>query len=279
MKFIHLKPGLIFPLLFVFFSLAGHSIERNQTSGARESALANATVALPTSFAIFHNQALLSEQKYPSLAVSYSQPYAVRGFHQSQLSLIWPIYAAVLGVGCAQSSLSNYHETNLGLAISKNLSGKIAAGIMINYFDVCLPESGQHRGAFQIDGGFLYKPSEKLYLGLHFQNIAQSRLETFQYHMTFPARIRAGLSYRLTDQLLLAGESRIELWSEVGFRIGLEYQILNSFWIRGGLSSNTFQHSFGFGYALRKFQVDFTIVHHVILGFTPVFAINLNLGQ
>lgn len=251
--------------------------ERSTGAGARESALGLATVALPTSFSIFYNPALLTEYNSPWLTAGFCQPYAVAGYRVNQLALGFGMVGTTFGIGISQVSVFSYHETNLGIAIAKKLSGKCSAGLMINYFDLNLPESGQHRGTLQVDGGLYFKVSEKLFLGCHFQNVLQSRLETFQYHLTFPILLSCGLSYHLTDQLLLAGETQLGLLTAMEFRSGLEFEPFRHFWLRGGMLSNPFRHAFGFGYAKKRFQLDFAAIHHPILGFSPVFSITFQL--
>ena len=251
--------------------------DRSTGAGARESALGLATVALPTSFSIFYNPALLTEYSAPWLTAGFCQPYVVAGYQVNQLALGFGLVGTTFGFGVSQVSVASYHETNLGFSIAKRLSGRCSAGVMINYFVLNLPESGQHRGAFQVDGGFSFKVSKRLFLGCHFQNLLQSRLETFQYHVTFPILLSSGFSYYLTDQLLLAGETHLGQLTELEFRSGLEYEPFRHFWLRGGMLSNPFRHAFGFGYVRKRFQLDFAAIHHALLGFSPVFSITFQL--
>ncbi len=274
-----LKTGLLICLLFQLHCLSGSAIERITSIGAKESAMALAVVALPGHFSIFQNQAFLVEEKFSSLNLSFRQPWLIKGYHESALSLICPIPSAVLALGVVQSSVATYKETSVSISMAKRLTRKLSGGICVNYFFLNLPETGQSIGSFQVDCGIGYQHSRRLSLGIHLRNCAQTAAETFQYNLVFPLVIRGGASSRLSEQLLLAGETIFKKNDGVAFRFGTEYKIIENFLLRGGLSTNPFQHSFGFGYRWRFCQLDFALVHHEILGYSPLLSINFDFNR
>ena len=274
-----LKTGLLICLLLQIQCLSSSAIERISAIGAREAAMALAVVALPGHFSIFQNQAFLAEEKFPSLNLSFRQPWLIKGYHESALSLVFPIPSAVLSLGVAQSAVATYKETSVSISMAKKLTRKLSAGICINYFFLNLPGTSQSTGSFQVDCGIGYQHSRRLSLGIHLRNCAQTAAETFQYNLLFPLVIRSGASCRLSEQLLLAGETTFEKVGGVAFRFGTEYKLIENFLLRGGLTTNPFQHSFGFGYRWRFCQLDFALVHHEILGYSPLFSINFNFNK
>ncbi|MCK9638924.1 MAG: hypothetical protein M0R39_03365 [Prolixibacteraceae bacterium] len=274
-----LKTGLLICLLLQIHCLSSSAIERISTIGARESAMALAVVALRGHFSIFQNQAFLAEEKLSSINLSFRQPWFIKGYHESALSLVFPIPSAVLAIGVAQSSVATYKETSVSIAMAKKLTRRLSGGICVNYFFLNLPETGQNVSAFQVDCGIGYQHSRRLSLGVHLKNCAQTDDETFQYHLVFPLVVRSGASCRLSEQWLLAGETVFEKSSGVAFRFGTEYKLNDNFLLRGGLTTNPFQHSFGFGYYWRFCQVDFALVHHEILGYSPMLSINFTFNR
>lgn len=274
-----LKTGL---MLYLFaLSLAANNLaaQRVTAVGARETALSLATVALPGSFSVFHNQALLTETKGFALSLSYRQPYCVPGYHESALSMACPIPSAVLAIGLSQAAVANYHESSIGISIAKKLTSKVSAGLLFNYFNLNLPETGRHKGSMQLDGGLVYHQSGRLVLGFHLRNIIYTKTETFQYALTFPMEARGGAAYGLTARILLVAEAFYEVKARCGVRLGTEYKLFENFCLRGGISSNPFQHSFGFGYKRSLYHVDFSLVHHELLGFTPMLSFNFILKR
>jgi len=274
-----LKTGLLICLLLQIHGLSSSAIERISAIGARESAMALAVVALPGHFSVFQNQAFLAEEKTSSLNLSFRQPWLIKGYHESALSLICPIPSAVVALGLAQSAVANYKETSISISMAKKLTRRLTGGICVNYFFLNLPETGRNIGSFQVDAGIGYQHSRRLSMGVHLRNCAQTAAETFQYNLVFPLVIRSGVACRLSEQLLLAGETTFENDREVAFRFGTEYKLIENFLLRGGLTTNPFQHSFGFGYCWRFCQLDFALVHHEILGYSPLFSINFNFNR
>jgi len=274
-----LKTGLLICLLLQIHCLSSSAIERISAIGARESAMALAVVALSGHFSIFQNQAFLAEEKFSSLNLSFRQPWLIKGYHENALSLVCPIPSAVLAIGVAQSSVATYKETSVSISMAKKLTRKLSGGICINYFFLNLPETSQSTGSFQVDGGIGYQHSRRLSFGIHLRNCAQTAAETFQYKLVFPLVIRCGASCRLSEQLLLTGETIYEKKGGVALRFGSEYKLIENFLLRGGLTTNPFQHSFGFGYRWRFCQLDFALVHHEILGYSPLFSFNFNFNR
>ncbi len=273
------KFGLLFLLNLFYFPSHCAAIERISTVGAREAALASAVVALPGSFCVFHNQALLTENRVPSICASFRQPYFIRGLTESALSVIYPTSFSVLAIGITQTAIATYKESSFGISIAKRLSGKLSAGLLFNYFDLSFPEDGRHKGSFQVDGGLSYEYSRLLILGLHVGNIASTKIETFQNTLSFGTVIRGGASLKLTENILLTSEGAYEASTGISFRCGTEYLFNSAFRIRGGMSTKPFQHSFGFGYWWNFCQLDFAMVHHELLGYSPILSISFSLKQ
>ncbi len=267
--------GLLVQLLALFIPVNSQCIER-VAAGAREAALSQTVIALAGPFSVFYNQAFLTESKSPSLGISYRQPYFIHGYSESALSLVYPMQTAVFAVGVTQTSIATYKESTIGISIAKELTRKLSAGLLFNYFSLNFPEVSRHKGSFQVDGGIRYKHSDRLALGFHLRNIVRTTVETFQYNISFPLVIRGGASYLLTERILLAGEIVVEQHIGTEIHGGTEYLLRDNFRVRGGISTNPFQHTVGFGYVWNFCQLDFALVHHEILGYSPLFSVNFN---
>jgi hypothetical protein len=267
-----LKTGLLFQLCTFVMAFNGFSSHRVTVAGAKESALALATIALSTPFSVFHNQALLTAVKYPSVGISYRQPFSIKNYHETTLSVVCPIHMAVLSLGLSQAAVESYAESEIGISLAKKLAENLSVGVLFNYFDLNLPETGRHLGSFQVDGGVGFNVSEKLSLGLHLRNIVSTKAETVQNYLSFPRVARGGVACILTERILLLAETIYEKRAGCGFRCGAEIALLENFCLRGGLATNPFEHSFGFGYGWSYCQFDFSMVHHDMLGFTPMVS-------
>jgi len=273
-----LKIGLLIGA-FAFHMADSAAIVRVATTGAREAALSQAVVALSGSFSVFHNQAFLTETKSSSLGICYCQPYLINGYCEGALSVVYPTKTAVFAIGVTQSAIATYKESEYGFAIAKELGGKLSAGVLFNCFTLNFPEVGRYKVSLMVDGGMRYRFSDRLALGVHLKNMVWSKIETFQYSLKFPFVLRAGTAYILTDSILLTGEVDFEHDVGFGIRCGTELALTDIFRIRGGVSTKPFQHSFGFGYRLSFCQMDFALVHHEILGYSPAISFSFNFSK
>ena len=282
-----LRTGLF--IYFIFLSFDGSTIERVTSIGAREASLSMAVISQSGAFSVFHNQAFLTVGDATiggnlsgSAAVSFRQPFLISGYSESALSVVIPSRDIVFAVGITHSGIENYSESSLGLAIAKRLTRKLSAGLLFNYFTFNLPENGTNKGSFQLDGGLAYQYSQILSLGVHVRNIISSPCSTFQYRIAFPVLFRAGVSYVLTEKILLSTETVFEANTgaekntDLNLRFGMEYLLYENFFLRGGISTRPFQHTAGFGYRWKSCQLDFALVHHEFLGYTPIFSFIFN---
>jgi len=274
-----LKTGLLFLIFAMAWASNSPAIERVGSVGARETALSLATVALPGSFTVFHNQAFLTDIRDISASLCYRNPYLVEGFHESALAITLPVPSAVFAVALSQSAITNYHESNIGFSIAKRLTARVSAGILFNYFDLNLPESGRHKGSIQVDGGIGIQYSRRLAMGFHLRNILFTKAETFQYTFDFPLTLRSGVAYRLSERILLLAEAVFAEKAGCGLRLGTEFKLLDAFHVRGGFSTTPFKLCFGFVYLWNLSQLDFSMVHHELLGFTPMLSFSFNLKR
>jgi hypothetical protein len=185
---------------------------------------------------------------------------------------------AVLSLGLSQAAVESYAESEIGISLAKKLAENLSVGVLFNYFDLNLPETGRHLGSFQVDGGVGFNVSEKLSLGLHLRNIVSTKAETVQNYLSFPRVARGGVACILTERILLLAETIYEKRAGCGFRCGAEIALLENFCLRGGLATNPFEHSFGFGYGWSYCQFDFSMVHHDMLGFTPMVSFHFKFN-
>lgn len=276
-KILHI--GHISRFVLLFMAVDSLAIERFTTAGAREAALSMSVVAVPGAFSVFHNPALLTELKNSSFAISNRRPYFIPGYSESALSVVVPLNSTVLALGITQSSVASYRESGCGISIAKQLTSSLSGGLFFNTIFMNFPEAGTHKGSFQVDGGVKYSCSQKLRIGFHLSNIIHKKIETFQYNISFPLMVRGGVCYELSEKILITAEAIGKQFSGLAYLFGSEFTLIPEFSLRGGISTRPFQHSLGLGYALNLCNIDFALVHHELLGYSPVFSLIFRLKK
>jgi len=277
MKVAIVKYGTLTLVLFFIFFSKGFSIGDDTQIGAREVALGNASVAIVSPFSAFHNQAALAWVKNINVAVDYRQPYLIEGFASAALAFVIPTPVSNFAISLHQKGFPGYHESRFGCSMARILGKRVSAGIQFNYFMIDFPEQGSSRGTFLIEFGLLIQTTNQLTIGFHIFNPSRASIESLNLKSNLPVSATAGMALKPSANLVFASTIYYCLDSPLNVRMGIEYQFSNCFFLRGGLSGKPVRHSAGLGYKNRNFGIDFAIVHHETLGYTPSISLALNL--
>jgi len=261
-------------LLFSFFSRS-YSIGDQTQVGAREVSLGSASVALISAFSVFHNQAALAMLKRVSVAVDYRQPYLIEGFAEKSLAAIIPNPLSNFAFTLQQKGIPGYTESGLGFAMAKSLGKRISAGLKFNYFLVDFPEQASSRNTFFMEFGMLFQTTDNATFGLHVFNPSHAKIESLNLRSELPFSIATGVAIKTSANLLFAGDIVYCIDNPINIRMGIEYEISGRFFLRGGLSGKPIRHSAGLGYRSQYFAIDFGMVHHESLGYTPSISLAL----
>jgi len=277
MKVVIVKYGTLTLVLFFIFFSKGFSIGDDTQIGAREVSLGNASVAIISPFSAFHNQAALAQVKSMTVAVDYRQPYLIEGFASAALAFVIPTPVSNFAFSLQQKGIPGYHESRFGCSMARTLGKKVSAGIQFNYFMIDFPEQGSNRGTFLIEFGLLFQTSNQLTIGLHIFNPSRASIESLNLKSNLPVSATAGIALKPSANLVFVSAVSYCIDCPLNLRMGIEYQFFDCFFLRGGLSGKPVRHSAGLGYKNRNFGIDFAIVHHEKLGYTPSISLALNL--
>lgn len=269
--------GILTFALLVSIINKGYTIGDFYSIGAREISLGNATVALATPFSIFNNQAALAKITNTTISLDYQTPYMIEGWSIKSLSFLLPSSLSTFGLSMQQQGIQNYNETRLGLTMAKSLGKKFSAGIQFNYFMLNFPEQGRSRGTFIVEFGTLYQTAKNLAIGIHIFNPAYSSIRSLNLDYQLPFIATIGMTIKPADQLSLMASISHHSGNPLNFGTGIEYQLMENFFLRCGISGKPIQHAAGIGYRWNHIELDFAFVHHELLGYTPSFSIDLKL--
>ena len=68
------------------------------------------------------------------------------------------------------------------------------------------------------------------------------------------------------------GEFEKDLDNPIRFRTGLEYQVIENFFVRGGFATAPVELTLGFGYQFKEIQLSLGSAYHQVLGWSPHFS-------
>jgi hypothetical protein len=281
-------------------SSPGRAAFELQPSGARSSAMANAFTAVgDDSSAIFFNPAGLWQVSQPEVIAQYGRLLAGlddrSNIYEAFLSWAKGSQGQGVGVGYHELTLEGlYHERTFAAGYGRAFfNRRYSVGTTVkmlqvsvgkdSYSDNALDSSGnaqigvtdpalagsRQTSAFTVDLGFLAKPTDRLSLGLSFQNITQPDVGFINTSLV-PMSTRFGAAYRGWGTLFstdLSLKQQIpgmtdKVWSfgaEKPFTVSRKYELA----FRGGVtvgSRDLRQLSFGFGLRRKDIGFDYSFL-------------------
>ena len=207
-----------------------------------------------------------------SAGIYYENRFLLPELGLSAFTLALPSKIGTFGLSLRRFGYQAYNENKIGLAYSRAFGDKLSLGIQLNYQSVNFAEYYGTRQTFTAEIGVIYKPGKNMTLAAHVFNPTQTKLSTYD-NERIPSIIRIGARYQFSKKVFLAGEIDKSIYNKPVLKAGLEYQIVDVFVLRTGISGNPLTSSFGFGLKLKRLLIDFSGKFHPVLGFTSQFSL------
>lgn len=267
---------LLFSLAFSVVSVrAGND---NIPIGARSSALANTSVTLSDVWSVHHNQGGMGFLRNAAAGTFFESRFMMPELALTGAVAAVPTSKGTFGISIRNFGYKLYSESKIGLAYGRSFGKNLGVGIQLNYQNARFAETYGAANIFTAEIGAVYKLSPELTIGAHLYNPAGSRL-TREPLERLPGTMRLGLRYNFTERIFIAAETEKDSYSKAVLRAALEYQIVDVFVVRAGISGNPANSSFGFGLKLKKLTFDFAGSFHPNLGFTPQASLNWQFSK
>ena len=167
---------------------------------------------------------------------------------------------------------------SFSLSYAQLFSDKFSLALRLGLSHVQFSDNYGNKTIFRADIGMLTKINEKLNLGFYIINAGRSILVS-EYKERFENGILTGISYKSSELFKLELELEKYALQKVNFKLGLEYQVSNSFFLRGGFQSGLRRFSSGFGYMRKRFAIDSAIYYSHPVGYSVVLSLSLSLEK
>jgi hypothetical protein len=242
-------------------------------AGAAQAGMGYVTVMKTDLWSSFHNQAALAFQQGTLFGICYENRFGLRetGTCSASFASKW----GRTGIGAVYSHFgySDFSRQMTGIACALAISGKISAGVQIDWFNEKMYGEYNDRHALTFEAGLLITSSENLRFGIHLFNPVPNSVRTNE--MT--SGIRAGAAIKLTGNFLAGAEFEMTTGGKVDLRTGFDYEAAKGFWLRGGFRTFNPSFSFGIGYRLKPAIIDIAFATHEKLGITSTVSITFIL--
>lgn len=243
-----------------------------QNNGARSTSMGDLKLGLSDLFSAVNNQAMLPEIRTFSVGINVHNQYLIKNLNTGALAIAIPIGKGTGAFNFTSYGYQLYLENKFGLSYGMSFSPAFSMGISLNYHSLRLGEGLGMEYSFYPDLGLNYKPTDKLNIGIQFQNLTLSK-KVKQLDELWPVSGRLGLIYFINDKLLIGVQGNVYTNHPFEINSGLEYTFSDHFSFRFGFASQPNRASFGIGFRLKLFQIDLANSYQANIGFSP--SINL----
>lgn len=226
----------------------------------RASGMGNASVTLNDQWAIYNNIGGLAWIDKAYALSSFDNRFNMAGFNTVTAGIVAPSkFGMVGGLTISQFGSEQYRETNFSVGISHKISN-VSIGLRANYFQMAIEGLGTKR-LFAFEFGGVMKLTETIWMGAHIYNFNQAKVANFQDER-LPVIMKAGISYRPTNKLLMNLETEKDINFPQTFKAGVEYKLVQSFSLRTGISTRPFVSSYGFSFHFYAFELLYSLNTH-----------------
>ena len=251
--------------LFITTCILPDSLFAQNSMGAASIGMGQTGVAVPSEWSAFNNVALLQTNQS---RVSF---YGYRYVGIAEITDMAAAYTLQTGLGTIGTAMHRYgfnlFNENRFLLAYKNSLGRFRYGASASYTHINQGGNYGSAGAFGLDLGLAAEITDALLFGARATNLNQPSYGDTDEEL--PRELAAGLSYYLTPEALLAAEIVKDVLFPTSFRTGLQYEVIDSLFLRAGFTTKPETYSFGFGYQTGRFDINFALQQHNPLGLSP----------
>lgn len=262
-------------LLFLLISPHLRASNDNYPFGGRAAGMSNASVTLYDFWSVSHNQAGLARMENLAVGVYFENRFLAEELNFGAGAVVYPTRSGVLGVSFTYFGFELYNETKIGLAYARDFGERFSIGMQLNYQNTSIGENYGNKGNITAELGAIFHLLPQLSIGAHIFNPARAKIGDFADER-IPTILKTGLGYEFSERVLVVVEAEQSINHEPVFKAGIEYQIIDPLYVRGGIGTNPNSNSFGFGLEMKNLQIDLATSYHYILGYSPQISMIYN---
>jgi hypothetical protein len=273
-------------LFSLVFTTKIHATNGPGVRGARAAALANASVTISDVWAVGNNVAGLGQLTQASVGFYGENRYLSSAFNTVAFVAAMPLGTiatekppsrGVVGFEAQRFGSNLYAEQRLGLGYGYR-GGQVSVGGRIDVLQVSILGLGSRRVLAASLGGQAELIPHRLVFGGYLYNLNQAKLATYEDERV-PTVLKAGLSYRPTDKLMLNIECEKDVEQTADFKAGLEYRVVEALALRAGFASLAELTTAGVGFKAGLFQIDYAAAWQSALGLNQHVSVSVQWAR
>ncbi len=228
-------------------AIAGGEI---QPRGARSVGLGNSSIVLQDIWSAFNNQAGLVQIDGLAAGGYYRNLFFVEGLSDQGLVVAYGTGKNAFALDVSNFGIDQFSESKIGLAYAMDLGEKLDMGVQLNYHSTRIGREEEFkRNALTAEVSLLAQLTKGLQLGFKVFNPSQTKLSEDDDER-IPTVMTIGGGYTFNDKVSLVSEVVKDIDLPAIVRAGIEYKVVPTFCLRGGVSTEPTLSSFGAGFIL-----------------------------
>lgn len=249
--------GLISPPLFAQLPM-----------GAKGLGMGEATTALPGYvWSLFANPALANNE---NITVGF---YGLRNYGFAELTDLSAIATVPAKFGVISAGFHKYgdhlfSETQARFGYKK-VWRMLHFGLVLNYSHLAFGGNYGSGSAVGLNVGIAAEISDDFWVGAKSININHPKYRGIREDL--PREMAIGFSYELNEWALFAFDVVKDVNFPESYRGGVEINVIEALVGRVGITTEPLTYSLGFGYRKERWDINFAIQKHLLLGVSPGF--------
>jgi len=264
-----MKKNYLLILTFLWLSATSVAFSNNDknTLGAKSAAMGNVSVTFADAFSVFSNQAGLARLENMTLGVYGENRFLVQDLGHYGIGFALPTKSGTFGLGINYFGGSLYNETKVNLAYGRNLFEKLSIGVEFDFMSINVSEFGS-KSALTFGLGAIYNLTPEFTVASHIYNPLRIKLSDNESDL-LPTTLKLGVAFEPSEKITLIAETEKTLTQPAMAKVGLEYRLVEKFYLRAGVGTQPTAMSFGVGLNLNSINIDLSASYHQTLGYSP----------
>ena len=267
-----------FYILLIFWCMTGKVMAGNDgfSYGPRALGTGQISVLHTDAWSNFNNIGALGWIKQSTVAAGYENRFNQGAFSQIAFCAAIPTKKlGVAGISVSKFGGEIFNQSRAQLAWGKAF-GLASIGLQAQWYQVAAVNF-QTRHHLLINFGGLAQLTPKIQFGASISNVNQAKASEFQDEK-IPIIVKGGISYMPSKKVKLMAEVQEDLDLETTLKVGIEYQVMEKFWLRTGFNTQTYLGSGGLGLEWRNWQFNYAICNQPQVGWSNSLGLNYQFG-
>lgn len=241
--------------------------------GARSAGLGNSSVMLQGIWAAYNNQAGLVGIEGIEAGVYFHNLFGVGSLNDQGIAVAYGDENRAFAVNMSSFGVDVFKEDRYGLAYGMRLGEKMDIGVQLNYHSTRILSSEYgSRSSLTAEIGLMSHLTEEFTLAFRLFNPSQTQLSEYEDER-IPTVMSIGGSYDFNEKVSLVSEVTKDIDTQAIVRAGIEYRVVPTVYLRGGVSTEPTLSSFGAGVELGQLDIDLAASYHNTLGYSTQISL------